>query len=56
MPIKGKQPVTGCSSFSAHEFNQNPTMLRPGSEEYNDRAFSDDVVGYVDENREAREW
>lgn len=48
MIIKERTPVTGCTSYDP----ANPEALKPGDEGYNEQAFSEDIVGVINENGE----
>jgi hypothetical protein len=46
MIIHAHTPVTGCTSYDP----SNPAALKPGEDGYNEQAFSENIVGAIDED------
>jgi hypothetical protein len=62
MVIKERTAVTGCTSYESKNRDldqdanhQHATILFPGDPGYNERVFTEEVVGAIDENGELYE-
>ena len=56
VPVREKSPVTLITSYDCREISANHMIHRPGMPGYNEVAFKEVEVGFINEEREVEEW